>query len=344
MATLARPPKRAFGSGSATQVDGQEPTYEEIIERFEDTLTSRIEDHGEKLLKTFSEANAKLKTEMAKTTITTVRAACEAQSKKIDKIEQDLAATNSRVDTHEREIQILKDGLSEAQKALRLASSTKVTEKELDAEQFVRPADLTILKVNTPSPCPKGLVFESVQEWLQAKQFADDKWTFQGPSEGMRWTIQFVGTEGLAATLSKSANQSLFDKSTGKWTDMYTKTWEKEGEKQAAVRIYIGPDKSDQNILLERLGKRMVAAVRTCIPNISKPVRATRPDEGAVYVTINGLPVLTIVAPARDGVRVAYDDGALEESGLDRAGLSEAFESKAPPTLKAKIEAAKFSF
>ncbi len=316
-------------SGSTTSLMAEiEDLFNEKLEARENMQKQALEQSNKELLRSLTGATHAIVGKMAK---------------RVDKVEHCQQQIRGDLEEHRKDTETrfkkLESELSDARSALRLAQKVEVTDKDIRDSDFAREEDPTVLKLGTAVIVKRVDLLPVVQKWLTDADLSEEQWALKGPTEGTKFHIQFLGTAGLAAVAARDANFHLRGPE-GVWQhfDVPAK------DDSAKTRLFIGPDKSDQRITLERFAKRVIAAIKSTGKTAGKPVTATRPEKGEVFVSVSQVLVARVVAPTRQDAKVAYDDEALATFALAREIVQEAFESTAPPSLATKVAGATFSF
>ncbi len=325
--------RAATGSGSGISPRGD---LEDIQSHLEEFIKKEFDQRDEKQRIATKAANDTLSTNITGMVVQHVG----ALGKRVDKVEKAQKDTETRLlhlehENNERFLRIEADNKRLAAQ-LQVAQSTEVTQKQINQSDFARMEDPTILRLWCRSPTNAELVRPVVVQWLTAAGFNENQWKLSG--SGQKYKVQFLGTCGLAGTNAKHANLSL-QNDDDSWQKLMVPI-----PNAALSQLYVGPDKSDQRILLEKMGKRMVHAIKSMGKTGDLPVSATRPDDGESIIFIDGVVIAKLVAPSRAEAKAAYDNDAMATHGIARELLMEAFDSLAPPSLSSKVGAANLSF
>jgi hypothetical protein len=157
-------------------------------------------------------------------------------------------------ETFEKSQKESRTAMEELQKAMAIAETVVPIKDTLDLDDFNRPVDSTILRVNVPAQVPRTEVERVLRPWLdEAGCDNDTKACVLGPDTAHRFTIHFKGVSGLALSRLRKS-RALLRTPGGEWRQFPNLDTSAGG---TTDKIYIDIDKNPCQLKRERDGKRL---------------------------------------------------------------------------------------
>ena len=155
---------------------------------------------------------------------------------KVDAMDQELRKLTLRAESQGNE-------QAELRKGLAMAENATVTKDDLDADDYDRSEDPSILRINTHGRKDVSItdVKAALSDWIDE----DSGGSITGPDIGKNFIIQFSGSPTLAARKQKEAHGGL--RRNGEWVNYSCKPISGSAE----VPLYISVDKSPARVACE---------------------------------------------------------------------------------------------
>ena len=210
---------------------------------------------------------------------------------------------------------MLAKSLSSTEKVLAMAEKATPPPDPREND-FDRPSDQTILRLNTEAAVHKVDVLETISDWLQT-DFKPESYRLQGPDVGAGrfWILKFNGAAVIAARLADKARKILRKKD-DEWEVLKVSS---PGTKDKANILYVSVDKSPKQGRTETLGKKFF--------NVFKQMYPTR----NVYfikrtgTTAEGGEAIARICSEFDGSSAIEWNKVPPRSPVDKAKLTESF-------------------
>lgn len=241
-------------------------------------------------------------------------------------IERDLADTRVSQDKLHKSQHDSWKAISELQRALAVAEATIPIRESLDLDDFNRPVDATILRVNVPELVTKTELRNAIRPWLSdADCPSDDRAELLGPESGRRFTIHFKGMAGLATNRLRKA-RSLLREPGGNWRSFPQLTTTAGG---TVDKFYIDVDKNPCQLKRERDGKRLHRSLVELYPD--QHFHFNRADG---LVSSRALP-LALIEPTNDDAssKVKWHLKAVARAEVDKEKVLENYRGRARAVL-----------
>jgi len=171
--------------------------------------------------------------------------------------------TNARVD---KELSSLSERATVLENQLRMANRAAITREDLRNDNFDRPPNLEIIRVNVTRYATKRAVLDALGPWLAEIGITDEQWILVGNEpQGRSFYIRFQINSLSAARLVQAALANLKDAS-GSWRTISCKLANDQMEK-----LHIGADESEKVRTKRRMAacvKRAIGELYPSIPNV----------------------------------------------------------------------------
>ena len=276
--------KRLRSDGHANEE--AEPEEESALEALRAQLMQHVDQTVHKAIKDFSQKTLSATMEYQKKQE-------QKSEKRLSKIEQDQEDMRRSQQKLEKSLEDQHAIVSELQKALAVAEAVIPIKDNITTDDFNRPVDCTILRVNLPEEVPKAELASALRPWLEeADCESTAKADVLGPDSGKRITIHFKGMAGVAFNRLKKA-RSLLRLSGGTWRSFPAVPTTAGG---SCSQIYIDVDKNPCQQKRERNGKQLRQALEKLYPIKNKDFRLNRVDG---LITFKGTP-FALIDPQND--------------------------------------------
>ena len=244
-----------------------------------------------------------------------------ASSRRIAAIETSAKELADRQDAQQKDIATMHGDILRLQRSLVVAESAMPTKKVLDAEEFDRESDLTLIKVSAAEAIAKEAALDALADIIQSANLDASHFKFQGPSLSKSFVMQFTGEKGLAA---KRARRFLLARRSpdGDWLPLAA-----INPTGSTATVYLNEDKSDKRIRTETFTRRLERAFKTAQP--IQHVRAHRwtKDKHAT-VLLDAVPVAQLSVPSKeDQPTILWNATAVANLNVKKEDITAAFNS-----------------
>ena len=139
------------------------------------------------------ESNSSLKQQLKESFVGMLTQYDAQQEARLAKLDSQCNELNQRQDNLEASNKDIWAAVATIQRNLDIVEHACPTKDPavLDDENFYRPIDLTILRVNVKGSVTKLKIVEALTSWLDELQAPPGAWEINGPDMGKRFTIQF---------------------------------------------------------------------------------------------------------------------------------------------------------
>ena len=317
-------PKRPRQDSGATGVrsdqgtGGTQPVGRSELEAMLDIFKTKISSETKSAVaESASSIEQGLKTHVT----TLLRTYDDASNRRIASIEATTQELTVKQNQQEKDMENIKKDIGRLQQGLVVAESATPSRAMLDAEDFDREPDLTIVKISVADAIAKGAAIDALATIFQTANIAENEYVIKGPELGKYFTLQLNGEGGVAAKRAKKFLSALRDRS-GKWTALWATT-----PTRTQCRIYINEDKSDKRTRTEMFTKRLERAFKT--KHADKHVHARRyNDKKEGTISVDWVPVAKLTVASKDDQPVLlWNAGAVAEMGIEKDTITTAFNS-----------------
>ena len=180
---------------------------------------------------------------------------------------------------------------------------------------FDRLPDQTILRTNMASIASLEAVEEAVKKLVADVNLNIDDFEVRGPALGKSFAIKFSGDARKASIKVDNILQSLRPPTKGaEWKKTYV-----VGPGDTRVQMYVGPDKSVEQVQREQASKRLATALRAAHPG--QEFRELR-REGTI--AIDWTPIAKI-STAPSGPTIQWNNSGCDLNSVDKERVAAAF-------------------
>ena len=219
--------------------------------------------------------------------------------------------TNARVS---KDIQSLQERQGVLENQLRMANQSAITREDLRNDNFDRPPNLEIIRVNVTRYAAKRAVHDALGPWLAEIGITDEQWILVGNEpQGKRFHIRFQINPLSAARLVQTALANLKD-SSGNYRTISCKLANNQMEK-----LHIGPDESEK----VRTKRRMAACVKKAVGELypKLPNVHYKFFKEAIYTEETGICFLAPTSSQVERDMFLWNNASLPGLGINKATL-----------------------
>ena len=218
----------------------------------------------------------------------------------------------------EKDLADMRKSIELLEKGLMVAQTSSPCKEELDALDFDRKIDYTILKFSAAIATTKECVKDAIKIISSNADIAHGDYTVAGDALGKHFTVKFKCGSGLAARRCRKMQSSL-KLPDGRWTESYVKC--PNGEN---VRLYSNYDKSHKQVRTEILTKNMEKVLRQQLPEARVTSRRYT-DQKDGCISVNFAPVCRIIAEGPKQSTVLWNHAAPPQSNVNKDTAMDAF-------------------
>ena len=215
----------------------------------------------------------------------------------------------------------MRDDIKRMQDALALAEAAPAQVRTaLESEEFDRPPDLTLVRLNTSELVARAAVLESISPWMSEAGLSDDHWDLLGDQNGLarNFVVRFSGPDALAA---RRARKCLAIRR------MPDGTWRPNPRVNTpmnrSVEIYVSPDKSPRQLRTEQGGRKLLKAFRAV-----HPTKSVHLDKREGVVNVEWKACAKVLAHPEVGVfTIQWNAAVVAELAIQKVQIKEAFDA-----------------
>ncbi len=317
----SRSPRRAGGTQQGSGTLPADPKGRKDFVRHQE-LGAILEGMGSDLLEkvkaitaqSTEQSLAKLGDAFQTSTADAIKAASESYERRLAEQSRATRELAARITASEEDSQNLWRHVDRLEKAVALAEKTVPREYLHDLSMWDRPPDQTILLVNGPEEMSLAAVEQALQELWAHLELPPQAWKVEGETTDTRFTVQFNGSQGLAAARAKAAHNSLRGKRG--WKDTQARTT--LGQMQ---RIYVAADESPATTRKKVHTKKALQVLERAYPGKSFTANRWRGE-----VLLDKKPLLRLeVAPQETHLK--WNPEVLLPSGIDKSRFKQDFDA-----------------
>ena len=197
-------------------------------------------------------------TKMLESNTALLRAYDKAQQKRFAGIDAGLADVNAKQEKADAEMQKMRASITALEKGLAVAETTVAVRADLDAEDFDREPDVSVLRLGAAELVAKTSLLAALTSWLEDASLKVEDVEIRGPTIGKQFSIKFAGASGLAGRKARKAFGIL--RTPEGWREMCA-----AGPNGSEIRLYVSEDKSPKQLRKEILAKKLLRAVQDSV-------------------------------------------------------------------------------
>ena len=153
--------------------------------------------------------------------------------------------------------------------------------------------------------------------------FAATSWKIEGPTEGKRFSLVFVGADATPARLANKANSMLRPPS-GEWTRLETQ----------GIRLFVNRDASPKMAKIQAALRRLAHAIRQVGVGLHDKISVVKPTFGQHpmrgFIRVSGMLIAQITAEHQEEeAELFLSLPALSSQSLSKDAILEAYEKRA---------------
>jgi hypothetical protein len=238
---------------------------------------------------------------------TLIRAVDTANQKRFGGIETELESMRQRMDASEASSSELRSQLQDMSKALVVAEQPQPTRRDLNADDWDKEADHSMLRINfgQGKHATRVSVEKAVKPWLEESNLKSRQWELLGPASSQGFTLKFIGTQGLGARRARAAYTNLKDDA-GQYRRMAAEDLAKN-----AVSMFIDENKNSKQRKGETDARRMAQIIRDGLP--SRTVVAVKRD---FQVNVDHIPIVKFEPVRGAESKIRWNNKCLADLGI----------------------------
>ncbi len=154
---------------------------------------------------------------------------------------------NTKYEEHFAELKAHNERL---EKQLHMANKSAVSSEEVQSDNFDRPPNLEVIRINANRFVTKNSVEDQVTPWLTTAGTAPEQWTLEGGTPtGKKIVIRFLLNPLSAARMVQDSLKSLKNK------DGVRKTFDAKLVNGQTEPLHIGPDEAPKSRTQRRMAR-----------------------------------------------------------------------------------------
>lgn len=205
--------------------------------------------------------------------------------------------------------------VAEVRHAVALAESTSNVQEILDADDFERDCDLTIVKARVVDAVTPSAARDAVRDILETMNLKENEVKIDGRDLDKSFTLRFAGCPATAARRARKF--MTLQKEGGVWKQLVART--PDG---AETKMYVDVDKNRKQIMLEMMGRRLHKVLKE-----KYPARDFFNRKKFGTVTVDWTPLARVIVTSPEGHKIEWNLKMADELGIDKVGVSEKFEA-----------------